>query len=703
MVAVRMPATARAWALLDGPLVDGALVVLLATTLVLVATYLLAAIRGDGRRTRVAVIGLALVACIATAVVSAAADPGHELIVGLLSVNALAELEFALVVTAFLGTRSWWLVLATAPPYLAIRAMAMDELAWTTVEEWALASSGALALAIVIPYLRDSAGAGDQAAADARGVEARLAAREAQFVAADEAHRSVHDDLISALRALASRLPSATVRSACARALETVSGRFDLGSSSDLLRRLAAQTPVRLQVIDHGWPADLPPGVAHAFLRSATEALRNVERHSGVGEATVTALAEGRTAVLTVRDEGRGTDRVRPGFGLGESVIGRMEAIGGEASVVSARGRGMTVRLSWVAPDAPDAPDGSAWFERIPLGPVARRRVYLSVAGTFILCNTVAAGAHLGDHVGASIGVLVLCSLLLSAAGWKAGSGPMTIATTLGLGAAMVGITALGLSLTAPGDLLAYESWVVGYATITIAIIGFEAPVRAVAVLTVVQVAVIATFAGLDPTISLWDPVGAYTPVLLCGTFAAVIGGLLAASRAPLARHHDVVLSEQRYAAWAEVHARVQADRLTAVVERVRPLLEQGRTALGTTPELAAAAGRAEQQCRDDLHFETPLSVATHQHLDRLRDGGAVVSIRSGETRANPTGASRLIAIMADHGLGGSRVAIYLERGGSRVVVRPGLPAPQVQGLAAGFPELRIDADPARTQLVLPA
>lgn len=87
-----------------------------------------------------------------------------------------------------------------------------------------------------------------------------------------------------------------------------------------------------------------------ALRDSMGEALRNVARHAGVDSARVTASREGDVLTVTVTDEGRGfaPERVpEHRRGLARSVIGRMAAVGGRATVTSRPGQGTTVRLEW--------------------------------------------------------------------------------------------------------------------------------------------------------------------------------------------------------------------------------------------------------------------------------------------------------------------------------------------------------------------
>ncbi|TDC74552.1 sensor histidine kinase [Streptomyces hainanensis] len=94
----------------------------------------------------------------------------------------------------------------------------------------------------------------------------------------------------------------------------------------------------------------LPSSVVTAMADSAAEALVNVARHSGGELAWVRASQRGGVVVVEIRDRGRGAelDLVLPHRrGLRESIVGRMRAIGGDATVITAPAAGTRVLLRW--------------------------------------------------------------------------------------------------------------------------------------------------------------------------------------------------------------------------------------------------------------------------------------------------------------------------------------------------------------------
>ncbi|MGE5290474.1 MAG: sensor histidine kinase [Micromonosporaceae bacterium] len=97
---------------------------------------------------------------------------------------------------------------------------------------------------------------------------------------------------------------------------------------------------------DGHWSVPVP--VAAAVIRAVREALTNVARHAGTGEAWVEATLCSNELTVTVRDHGTGFD---PGLigpdrlGIGRSIVERIADCGGAATVASMHGKGTTVTL----------------------------------------------------------------------------------------------------------------------------------------------------------------------------------------------------------------------------------------------------------------------------------------------------------------------------------------------------------------------
>jgi signal transduction histidine kinase len=103
---------------------------------------------------------------------------------------------------------------------------------------------------------------------------------------------------------------------------------------------------VRVDVVRTGdAPLDEP---RRALVLAAREAMANAARHAGVEEVSVFLDADDGGVALYVRDRGAGFDPEAVASdrrGLADSIRGRMERVGGSASIVSAPGEGTEVEL----------------------------------------------------------------------------------------------------------------------------------------------------------------------------------------------------------------------------------------------------------------------------------------------------------------------------------------------------------------------
>jgi signal transduction histidine kinase len=92
----------------------------------------------------------------------------------------------------------------------------------------------------------------------------------------------------------------------------------------------------------------LPRETLDALLGALGECLENVRRHSGVKEADVTVTDDDRMVRAMVTDTGAGfePEAIDGGrLGYAESVVGRLNTVGGRARVFSSPGSGTTVML----------------------------------------------------------------------------------------------------------------------------------------------------------------------------------------------------------------------------------------------------------------------------------------------------------------------------------------------------------------------
>ena len=116
---------------------------------------------------------------------------------------------------------------------------------------------------------------------------------------------------------------------------------------ADLLSAEVSRSPVPVR---HEPPPRvvLPAPVAEAIAGCVREALRNVARHASVDQATLSVVPD--PVRVDIADAGCGFDPNRVPThrrGIAGSIVARMAAVGGRATVRSAPGAGTVVRLEW--------------------------------------------------------------------------------------------------------------------------------------------------------------------------------------------------------------------------------------------------------------------------------------------------------------------------------------------------------------------
>jgi signal transduction histidine kinase len=196
---------------------------------------------------------------------------------------------------------------------------------------------------------------------------AEAEARRRHFTEQLRRHRALHDGPLRILTAIAGPgplgHPDPAARRACAIAINVLRGTTpdDPGGtltdlSLALIEAAGDCTAAGLRVQYHfaGLPDDLPGEVVTAFAQAAAEALSNTATHAGTTRARLTALATGapdRQVTVAVVDQGKGFDpeTVETGYGIRQSILGRMREVGGDASLDSHPGQGTRVDLRWPA------------------------------------------------------------------------------------------------------------------------------------------------------------------------------------------------------------------------------------------------------------------------------------------------------------------------------------------------------------------
>jgi len=219
----------------------------------------------------------------------------------------------------------------------------------------------------LVAVIRGGARQADAIVAAGLQTERQIRAEEARLADEREQHRQLHDTVLSTLTMVAAGAfagPSRALAAQAARDLRVLQGLAGapaapaapagLAPLTDLrpkLERAAASTDdlaVRLKLV----PVTLPSPVADQLVACVGEALRNVERHAGTGQAEVIVTGGAGWAIVKITDRGRGFDPAATApsrRGIRESITGRMLAAGGRAAIASRPGAGTTVTVSWPA------------------------------------------------------------------------------------------------------------------------------------------------------------------------------------------------------------------------------------------------------------------------------------------------------------------------------------------------------------------
>jgi signal transduction histidine kinase len=108
--------------------------------------------------------------------------------------------------------------------------------------------------------------------------------------------------------------------------------------------------PVRMEQAVRG-EAKVPPQIHDACCEALREALTNARQHARATEVVVRLRLDDSVLRIDVADDGVGFEvaRARWGFGVSQSIVGRLDEVGATAVVVSQPGGGTTIKLraSW--------------------------------------------------------------------------------------------------------------------------------------------------------------------------------------------------------------------------------------------------------------------------------------------------------------------------------------------------------------------
>ncbi|MEP6559688.1 MAG: ATP-binding protein, partial [Nakamurella sp.] len=224
---------------------------------------------------------------------------------------------------------------------------------WSTTALYLLPIQAAVSRALVEIFM-PAARAAERAAAARSSAAVELEVATARRAAEREHWAILHDTAASTLLMVGEGVPATAndrIRRQARRDLSTLGqlGRGPETGVTDLAEAIRHSVAERALTIDLRLPAHLPVGgpVAEATLRAIGELLTNVERHAGVTAATIELHAAGAGFGVKISDEGSGFDPQQRGRGLNESVIARMNRVGGVVDITSRPMAGTVVELHW--------------------------------------------------------------------------------------------------------------------------------------------------------------------------------------------------------------------------------------------------------------------------------------------------------------------------------------------------------------------
>jgi signal transduction histidine kinase len=604
----------------------------------------------------------------------AAPSPLPESALQIVPVNSVQTIQFAVVGFGLAFRRGALVILASGPLYVALRGVAVGSTAFEALDEWALPAVSSLAVLAFLDHLRSGADTADQLAAAAHDAARSSASRSNAEIAREEARRVVHDDVISALRAAELELGADQVRHASQDALTSLAGRGRLSTLEELTNDLQHAAPLDVVVEATAWTEPPPPRVLTTLRAAAAEALRNAVRHGGARRVVVRLRSSGVDTEVVITDDGSGLPADwQMGFGVRESILGRLAEVGGQAELAPAAGGGAEVRLRW-----PAAVPTSA---RTAIPVVADRSRAARAVGAACVAGTIYPSLRFPGEspaLGLAVAAAILLAIAVAVDRVSRSSVLDAPVTTRGLALGtliLCGLLWAGLTAAGDGALLSIHSWVVGCTANVVALLAFDVTVRRIAPTVVALVLSVILYAAHDPTVRVTEPLGAIaTPIVVVG-MAALLGAalrhgerLVAAARAELA-----VQTEAE--AWERTGVEARRRYLEHLKDDVVPYLAHAAATGETDPEVARLLSA---RCRDDLYLATPLDAMTRRAVHAARQRGVTVTLRPGHH--DPAVAWPALREVLGAARPDSLVTVLPVNGmeAGRIVVVPGLPSDSV-------------------------
>jgi hypothetical protein len=344
------------------------------------------------------------------------------------------------------------------------------------------------------------------------------------------------------------------------------------------LRDVARHLPLTVHWDAPGF-LTVPAADAVALAGGVREALTNVVRHAGVGEARVHVRRDDDSVVVEVADEGTGFDPARVNghrYGVTRSIVERLTRAGGSAEVISRPGNGTRVRLT--RPFAIST-DTAGDVETIKSGVDTALRWSVVVMNLIILFGLdlprlVANQEHYSSLATQVLTLLVLTAVTLVVAWHLWRKRPLGL-LRWPLVAVVFVISALCTEAVPPGLRLGLAHWSEGDAAWTLLLLVLDYRVAVMAVLLAAHYAMTFTQTALggDAAITVAEAVNATVVVFSYQLAVGVVTVVLrpVAITAAAVTYREERLRTERAVA-EQVH-RDRTERYAALADSTAPLL----------------------------------------------------------------------------------------------------------------------------------
>ncbi|MFC7501781.1 ATP-binding protein [Nocardioides sp. CPCC 206347] len=528
------------------------------------------------------------------------------------------------------------------------------------LQEAALVGGTAFGALFLVTQMRRASVRAERTLATRRVVEAeRMSSAEV------EATSFLHDELIPTLLAVAGLPGDPDTWSAAAIALEEIevpAADQGLGDLVTDIRTVAVREHLEARFVVRGRRRRLPDVVQDALVGAATEALRNVARHSGQRRVHVTVVRRLGSIRVVIADPGEGFV-AEHGVGLRVAVAGRVSAVGGTTHVDSVPGSGTTVTLLWryrrLARLVGMSPDHDPVIRAVVQDPgrVALRATavlaagYIATAALLTLDNPIQPESYLGATAIAALVVLLTAAMT---------RGPLTPAHLVLAAVVPPLVLATALPSVPAAGLGGAQSWLIEFSALPALAVAWVLS-RRMTLLLLVPNAVVITVVALRMHLPASDLPHLLVVQPLNALFVGIVVSVCRRAGS-MVTHRDVPQASDR---------RVALEGLLGnFLKPVQEILLRGALGQLTSAESSRAALLAHA-ARDCLYLPGTEHADLRAELTALRATGAQVESRMTEyPAATRTLASALRALV---GTSAVQVTISGTVDESSVVVVPGL------------------------------